>query len=65
MLIWTGLLNPKSPTVLVGGVMASALFMDAANGAAVSGAAGIYDVTQALTFLHCAVLLGSSRQPSV
>lgn len=45
--------------------MASALFMDAANGAAVSGEAGIYDVTQALTFLHYAVLLGSSRQPSV
>ncbi|KAI5452803.1 hypothetical protein NCC49_000548 [Naganishia albida] len=36
MLIWTGLLNPMSPTVLVGGVMASALFMDAANGAAYS-----------------------------
>ncbi|GHJ86524.1 hypothetical protein NliqN6_2926 [Naganishia liquefaciens] len=36
MLIWTGALNPHSPAVLVGGVMASALFMDAANGAAYS-----------------------------
>jgi hypothetical protein len=36
MLIWTGLLDPRKPVVLVGGVMATALFMDAANGAAVS-----------------------------
>lgn len=35
MLLWTGLLNSRNPVVLVGGVMASALFMDAANGAAV------------------------------
>lgn len=36
MCLWVGLLDPKSPVTLVGGICAIALFMDAANGAAYS-----------------------------
>jgi hypothetical protein len=47
MLLWTGLLNPRNPVVLVGGVMASALFMDAANGAAVRIQGGLATILRA------------------
>jgi hypothetical protein len=64
MLIWTGLLDPRKPVVLVGGVMAAALFMDAANGAAVSTNASA-GLCSALTVIFLSVLAGTPRQPTI